>query len=98
MPFYPLPLSYCTVMVYHQLEGYAKILSVPFVCLAVAVGFTIDILSFPFRFCVHEVTHIYSDRDESEWVHNFTDNTRRTSIVCESAHTFVDNIRRDSIV
>lgn len=68
-------------MPYHQLDGTAQLLSTPFIAIAVAIGFSIDILSFPFRLCYHEIQHIYSDRDESEWVHTFVDNVRRNSIV-----------------
>lgn len=67
MPFYPLPLSYRMASLYHRTEGFARVLVTPIAGVLVGVAFLVDGITLPVRWLVHEVAHIYSDKDESAW-------------------------------
>lgn len=67
MPFHPLPLSVRIGGSYNNLPTAGKVAAVPIMVVAITVVFALELLILPCRWIGHELTHHYSDRDESEW-------------------------------
>jgi hypothetical protein len=69
MPFHPLLFSVRLGDHFQNLSKCQKICFCPFMMVAITLTFTLELITLPFRWAYHECTHIYSDRDESEWVY-----------------------------
>jgi hypothetical protein len=70
MPFHPLPLSVRIGGYYTNIEStFVKVIITPFYMVFGTIIFALEILTFTIRYLIHEIRHIYSDRDESEWVY-----------------------------
>ena len=67
MPFNPLPVSVRLGGWFQNKTYNIKICICPIFAIIISVVLFIEIIVLPIRMCFHEINHIYSDQDESEW-------------------------------
>lgn len=67
MPFHPFPVSIQLGGWFQNQSCSIKIYSSPIFAIIISITFLGEIIFLPIRSCFHEIKHIYSDQDESQW-------------------------------
>lgn len=67
MTFHPLLFSVSLGEWFQNQTYNLKICFCPIFAIIISIVLLIEIIVLPIRMCFHELIHIYSDQDESEW-------------------------------